>query len=64
LTEAARRVAASKKKLAKTLRASSRATRPPAKATVEKLSRQLWEFGEEVRLDPFGRQADKRRSLS
>ncbi|MGA2743310.1 MAG: beta-N-acetylhexosaminidase [Candidatus Sulfotelmatobacter sp.] len=64
VTEAARRVAAFKKKLAKTLRASSRATRPPAKATVEKLSRQLWEFGEEVRLDPFGRQADKRRSLS
>jgi beta-N-acetylhexosaminidase len=64
VAEAARRVAAFKKKFAKTLHASSRATRTPAKAMVEKLSRQLWEFGEEVRLDPFSRQADKRRSRS
>jgi beta-N-acetylhexosaminidase len=64
VTEAARRVAAFEKKLAKTPHASFPATRSPAKAMVEKLSRQLWEFGEEVRLDPFSRQADKRRSRS
>jgi beta-N-acetylhexosaminidase len=64
VAEAARRVAASKKKSAKMLHAGGRATRPPAVAMVEKLSRRLWEFGEQVRLEPFGRQADKRRSRS
>jgi beta-N-acetylhexosaminidase len=63
VVEATGRVAAFKKKSAKTLH-TVRATRPPAKAQVERLSRQLWEFGEEVRLDPFSRRADKRRSRS
>jgi beta-N-acetylhexosaminidase len=58
VAEAARRVAAFKKKSAKTLR---RVT-VPSIATVEKFTRRLWEFGEQVRLEPFSRRADKRRS--
>jgi beta-N-acetylhexosaminidase len=45
--ESVRRVLAFKKKSAKLLRG----TKPPATATVEKLSRKLWEFGEQVRLE-------------
>jgi beta-N-acetylhexosaminidase len=45
--EAARRVLAFKKKSARMLRQ----TKAPSTATVEKLSRKLWEFGEEVRLE-------------
>jgi beta-N-acetylhexosaminidase len=64
VAEAARRVAAFKKKSAKLLRAGRNAqvTPGPTVIKVEKLTRQLWEFGERVRLDPFGRQADKRRA--
>ncbi len=58
VVEATRRVLAFKKKLA------SRSARGPSGATVEKLTRRLWEFGEQVRLEPFSRQADKRRSRS
>lgn len=54
--EAARRVLAFKKKSAKSLRRG----KAPSEATVARLSRQLWEFGEQVRLAPFSRQADKR----
>jgi len=66
VAEAARRVLAFKRKNAKTLHAgrSARATRGPSGALVEKLSRRLWEFGEQVRLEPFSRQADRRRSRS
>jgi beta-N-acetylhexosaminidase len=60
VAEAARRVAAFKKKSAKTLR---RVTLPSI-ATVEKFTRRLWEFGEQVRLEPFSRRADKRRPRS
>ncbi len=56
--ESARRVLAFKKKSAKTLRRS----KAPSAALVSKLSRGLWEFGEQVRLEPFGRQADRRRA--
>ncbi len=64
--EATRRTLAFKKKSAKVLPAgrSARAARAPTSAMVEKLSRRLWEFGEQVRLEPFSRQADKRRSRS
>jgi beta-N-acetylhexosaminidase len=64
VAEAAGRVAAFKAKSAKLLFAgrSFRATRGPSGPKIEKLARQLWEFGERVRLDPFGRQADKRRA--
>ncbi len=58
--EAARRVLAFKKKCVKTLRQ----VKAPSSATIEKLSRRLWEFGERVRLESFGRKADKRRSRS
>jgi len=60
VAEASRRVLALKKKNAQMLRART----SPTNATAEKLTRRLWEFGEEVRLDPFGRRADKRRSRS
>ena len=54
--EAARRVLTFKKKSAKLLRRR----KAPSEAMVGKLSRQFWEFSEEVRLAPFSRQADKR----
>jgi beta-N-acetylhexosaminidase len=61
--EAARRVDTFKKKSPKLLfSGGSRATRAPSSAKVEKLTRRLWEFGERVRLDPFSREADKRRT--
>ena len=49
--QAARRVLAFKKKSAKLLRQ----TKSPSAATVEKLSRKLWEFGEQVRLETLNR---------
>src|SRR5258708_6201674 len=63
VAEAARRVLAFKKKSARMLNAgrSARTTRPLTSPMVEKLSRRLWEFGEQVRLEPFGRHAAKRR---
>jgi len=66
VAEAVRRELAFKKKSGKMLNAgrSARATRAPTAAVVEKLSRRLWEFGEQVRLEPFGRRADKRRARS
>jgi beta-N-acetylhexosaminidase len=50
--EAARRVLALKQKSRKILRQ----TKSPSTATVEKLSRKLWEFGEQVRLEVLNRQ--------
>jgi beta-N-acetylhexosaminidase len=61
VAEAARWVQAFKKKRAGR---SARATQPPSHAMVEKLTRRLWEFGEQVRLEPFSRRADKRRARS
>jgi beta-N-acetylhexosaminidase len=56
VAEAVRRVLAFKKKNARMLRAR----KSPTGATVEKLARRLWEFGEQLRLDAFSRRADKR----
>lgn len=56
VAEAARRVVAFKKKNAGMLRAG----KVPTRATVEKLTRRLWEFGEELRLDIFSRRGDRR----
>jgi len=56
IAESARRVSAFKKKSARILRA----TKAPSNATVEKLSRRLWEFGEQVRLEPLSRREDRR----
>lgn len=66
VAEASRRVAAFKKKSGKMLGGDRgvRATRAPSGVMVEKLSRRLWEFGEQVRLEPFSRAADKRRARS
>jgi len=50
--KAARRVLAFKKKSTKILRQS----KPPSAATAEKLSRKLWEFGEQVRLEALNRE--------
>jgi beta-N-acetylhexosaminidase len=58
MAEAAAHVTVFKKKSAKALRRS----KTPSAALVAKLMRRLWEFGEQVRLEPFGRQADKRRA--
>jgi beta-N-acetylhexosaminidase len=58
--ESRKRVLAAKQKWRKSLRL----TKAPSGATIEKLTRRLWEFGEQVRLEPFGRQADKRRARS
>jgi beta-N-acetylhexosaminidase len=53
--ESARRVLAfNKKSLA------SRRTPPPTPARVEKLTRQLWEFGEEIRLATLAREDNKK----
>ena len=49
--ESVQRVLAFKKRSAKLLRRSA----PPSSSTVEKLSRQLWEFGEQVRLEAVNR---------
>src|SRR5579859_557799 len=53
--ESARRVAAFKK------RKELRPVKAPSSATVEKLTRCLWEFGEQVRLGPLSRREDRRR---
>jgi beta-N-acetylhexosaminidase len=49
--EAARRVLAFKKKSAKLLRQ----TKPPSATAIQTLSRKLWEFGEQVRLEALNR---------
>jgi len=60
VAEAVRRVAAFKKKNSAMLRSGKMAS----KIAVERLARNLWEFGERVRLEPFSRKADKRRARS
>jgi beta-N-acetylhexosaminidase len=54
--ESTRRVLAFKKKWAKTMRAA----KAPTPASVDKLTRRLWEFGEQVRLEPLSRREDRR----
>ena len=63
MAESERRIKAFKKRWAPVLHAGggARATRPPSGAAVEKLSRRLWEFGEQVRLEPLSRREDRRR---
>lgn len=55
--ETVRRVLAFKKKCGKSLRLS----KPPSPILIEKLTRNLWEFGEQVRLGPLSRREDRRR---
>ena len=63
IAAAGRRVGAFKKKWANVLFAGrsaratrARATKAPSEAVVEKLSRKLWEFGEQVRLEALDRE--------
>ena len=51
VAESVRRILAFKKKSARILRM----TKPPSEPNVEKLSRKLWEFGEQVRLEALAR---------
>jgi beta-N-acetylhexosaminidase len=60
ITEAARRVLAFKKKNTAMLRRG----KMPSQIIVERLTCNLWEFGERIRLEPFSRRADKRRPRS
>jgi beta-N-acetylhexosaminidase len=55
--ESARRVLAFKKKCKRELSA----VKAPTAAVIEKLTRNLWEFGEQVRLGPLSRREDRRR---
>jgi beta-N-acetylhexosaminidase len=54
--ESTQRVLAFKKKRAGMIAKSTHSMRPPSAAAVEKLSRKLWEFGEEVRLEGLNRE--------
>ena len=58
LREAQQRVLAFKKKHAG---GGARATRAPSETTVKKLSRALWEFGEQVRIETLNRRERTRR---
>jgi beta-N-acetylhexosaminidase len=57
VAESERRVLGFKKKRATLMRRA----KAPSPAAVERLSRRLWEFGEEIRLGPLGRREDRRR---
>ena len=54
--ESIRRVTAFKKKWKKEMKPG----KSPTEATIEKLTRRLWEFGEQVRLGPLSRREDRR----
>src|SRR5579871_567769 len=58
MAEAVRRVLAFKKKWAKRLRPA----KAPNSAVIERLTRSLWEFSEQVRLAPLSRREDRRRA--
>jgi len=53
ITQASSRVLAFKKRNARRLRMPAKA---PSRAVVEKLTRRLWEFGEQVRIEMLGRE--------
>ena len=57
VAESSRRALAFKKKCGKSLTPA----KVPSTATVERLTRNLWEFGEQVRLGPLSRKEDRRR---
>jgi beta-N-acetylhexosaminidase len=58
--ESARRVLAFKKKMFDKKSAATRRTAAPTSGRVEKLTRQLWEFGEEIRLATLARADNKK----
>jgi len=55
--ESVRRILAFKKKYSKNLRPA----KEPTARMIEKLTRRLWEFGEQIRLAPLSRRDDRRR---
>lgn len=60
----ARRVAESAQRIArfkKSRGAFLRSSKQPSPAMIEKMTRALWEFGEQVRLEPLSRKNDRRR---
>jgi beta-N-acetylhexosaminidase len=56
VAESARKIATFKKKYASSLRAG----KEPSEAAIEKLTRRLWEFSEQVRFEPLSRSEDRR----
>jgi beta-N-acetylhexosaminidase len=56
VAESARKITAFKKKYA----ASLRMGKEPSEAAIRKLMRRLWEFSEQVRLEPLSRREDRR----
>lgn len=56
IADSARRIGAFKKKYASIFRAPSE----PSARSIEKLTRRLWEFTEQVRLEPLSRREDRR----
>ncbi|MBZ5685152.1 MAG: beta-N-acetylhexosaminidase [Acidobacteriia bacterium] len=57
MAESSRRVLGFKRKCGPLLKLG----KAPSAATIEKLTRNLWEFGEQVRLGPLSRREDRRR---
>jgi len=56
VAESARRIGSFKKRRGAFLRPSKQ----PSLAMIQKLTRALWEFGEQVRLEPLSRKNDRR----
>ena len=56
IAESARKISAFKKRHAHFLKS----TKQPSRAIIEKLTRALWEFSEQVRLEPLNRRNDRR----
>jgi beta-N-acetylhexosaminidase len=56
VAESARKITAFKKKYASSLRMG----KEPSEAAIQKLTRRLWEFSEQVRLEPLSRREDRR----
>jgi len=56
VAESARKITALKKKHASSLRMG----KEPSEAAIQKLTRRLWEFSEQVRLEPLSRREDRR----
>jgi beta-N-acetylhexosaminidase len=56
VAESTRKITGFKKKYASSLRAG----KEPSEAAIEKLTRRLWEFSEQVRLEPLSRREDRR----
>ena len=56
VADSARKITAFKKKYATSLRMG----KEPSEAAIQKLTRRLWEFSEQVRFEPLSRREDRR----